>query len=109
MALLRATTSGVLDRALDIAATLEVRGYASARRAPPGAGTRRPWSRHDLAFLVAAFAAVAVAVGVRIAGLAPFSAYPVLRGGIGAGAWLGAATFVLVALAPFADRRGIER
>ena len=38
MALMRATTSGVLDRALDVAAALEVRGYGSrgvraARRA----------------------------------------------------------------------------
>jgi energy-coupling factor transport system permease protein len=32
--LLRATTSGILDRALDVAAALEVRGYGSARRPP---------------------------------------------------------------------------
>ncbi|MDE3130518.1 MAG: energy-coupling factor transporter transmembrane protein EcfT, partial [Acidobacteriota bacterium] len=30
--LLRATTAGVLDRALDVAATLEVRGYGAARQ-----------------------------------------------------------------------------
>src|SRR5437763_11377170 len=36
IALLRATTSGLLDRALDVAATLEMRGYAAARR-PAGA------------------------------------------------------------------------
>ncbi|HYF28724.1 MAG TPA: energy-coupling factor transporter transmembrane component T, partial [Baekduia sp.] len=44
---LRAVATGALDRALDVAATLEVRGYATARRA----GARRvvrPWSRHDL-------------------------------------------------------------
>ena len=34
--LLRATTSGVLDRALDVAATLEVRGYGAVRRRTRG-------------------------------------------------------------------------
>ena len=38
--LMRATTSGVLDRALDVAAALEVRGYGAARR--PGASGARP-------------------------------------------------------------------
>ncbi len=48
----RAITTNALDRALDIAATLEVRGYASGRpRAPPA-----PRSRHDLAFAGAAAA-----------------------------------------------------
>ncbi len=42
----RAALAGALDRAVDVAAALEVRGYATASR-PPRA--RRPWSRHDLA------------------------------------------------------------
>ena len=41
----RAALAGALDRAVDVAAALEVRGYATATR-PPRA--RRPWSRHDL-------------------------------------------------------------
>ena len=45
---LRAVTAGALDRAVDVAATLEVRGYGAARGAP--ARERAPWSRHDLAF-----------------------------------------------------------
>ena len=36
LALMRASTSGMLDRALDVAAALEVRGYGAARR--PGRG-----------------------------------------------------------------------
>ena len=44
----RAITTNALDRALDIAATLEVRGYAAGTRRPPR--QRRPCSRHDLAF-----------------------------------------------------------
>ena len=47
-AIVRAVAAGALDRAVDVAATLEVRGYGAARRAPRGGG--RPWSRHDLAF-----------------------------------------------------------
>jgi ABC-type multidrug transport system fused ATPase/permease subunit len=50
-AVLRAVATSALDRAVDVAATLEVRGYASPA---PGRGRARgggpPWSRHDLAF-----------------------------------------------------------
>ena len=35
---------GALDRAVDVAAALEVRGYALGGRTPR---RRRPWSRHD--------------------------------------------------------------
>ena len=51
VAVLRAVTAGALDRATDVAATLEVRGFASARRPPR---MPRPWSRHDLAFAASA-------------------------------------------------------
>ncbi len=47
MTLMRAASSGVLDRALDVAAALEVRGYGTARRPAPH---RRAYSRHDLQF-----------------------------------------------------------
>ena len=40
--LVRAATAGVLDRALDVAAALEVRGYGAARRAPREPGSDRP-------------------------------------------------------------------
>ena len=50
LALMRASCTGVLDRALDVAAALEVRGYAAARRpaaiAPPTRATTWPsWAR----------------------------------------------------------------
>ena len=45
----RAVVGGSLDRAMDVAATLEVRGFAAA--GPARRALRRPWSRHDLAFL----------------------------------------------------------
>ena len=108
--LMRATTSGVLDRALDVAAALEVRGYGAARR-PRDRDTRirRPYSRHDIAFGVSAVAIVALAIGARVAGLVPFSADPSLHAPVGAGAVGVAAAIAICALLPFADRRGIER
>ncbi|MGH2911717.1 MAG: energy-coupling factor transporter transmembrane component T, partial [Solirubrobacteraceae bacterium] len=44
--LLSAIVGSSLDRAMDVAATLELRGFAVARRVAP---VKRPWSRHDLA------------------------------------------------------------
>jgi energy-coupling factor transport system permease protein len=106
VALMRATTSGVLDRALDVAASLEVRGYGAARR-PPRA--RAPYSRHDLAFTASAVAILGLSIGARIANLAPFHAYPTLYGPVPASELALAAGLLVSALLPFADRRGIER
>ncbi len=61
--LLRAASSGVLDRALDVAAALEVRGFGSARRP---AARRRPLSRHDIQFGAAAAAVIVIALATRI-------------------------------------------
>jgi energy-coupling factor transport system permease protein len=105
VALMRAATSGVLDRALDVAAALEVRGYGRPGRPP---SVRRPWSRHDLAFAAAALALVALAVGGRMAGAASFGTYPLLHGSWGAGTWALAAALVVAPLLPFLDRRGVE-
>jgi energy-coupling factor transport system permease protein len=111
LALMRAGTSGVLDRALDVAAALEVRGYGAAHR--PGRGNRpdgarrAPLSRHDLAFGASAVAILVIAALARWVPLAPFSAYPSLHASAGLEA-LGAAVALLVcALAPFLDRRGL--
>jgi energy-coupling factor transport system permease protein len=106
MQLMRATTAGVLDRALDVAAALEVRGYGAARSAARGRG--RPWSRHDLAFLCSGAAVLAAAIIGRVSGLAGFQAYPALHMAAGPGSLSLAAAVLVCALAPFADRRGIE-
>jgi energy-coupling factor transport system permease protein len=106
VALMRATTSGVLDRALDVAAALEVRGYGSARRARR---THEPYSRHDLAFTASAASLLAVAIATRVADLAPFRAYPTLRAPLAAPGIAVAAAIVICGLVPFAQRRGIER
>lgn len=104
--LMRAVCSGMLDRALDVAAALELRGYAAASRSP---ARRAPHSRHDLAFLSAAGAIAAVAVVARVAGLAPFVAYPALRAPAGPPALAVAAALLAVAALPFCDRRGVRR
>ena len=103
--LMRAATSGVLDRALDVAAVLEVRGYGAARR-PPRA--RRPYSRHDFAFMASALALLGLAIAARAADLAPFRAYPTLYAPVGAGGIALALALLACALLPFMDRRGIE-
>ncbi len=106
VALMRAASAGVFDRALDVAAALEVRGYGSARR-PPRA--RRALGRHDLGFGAAAVGVVVVAVALRLTGLTAFHAYPSLSVHSGPGVWVGSVLLVVLALAPFADRRGIGR
>ncbi len=106
VALMRATTAGVLDRALDVAAALEVRGYGAARRAPR---TRPPYSRHDYGFMAAALAVLSLAVAGRVGGLVPFAAYPALRAAVPLGEPLLAAAILVCALLPFADRRGVQR
>jgi energy-coupling factor transport system permease protein len=106
MALVRAASSGMLDRALDVAAALEVRGYGAAKRPPRH---RRPYSRHDLAFTGAAIAIIALAVAGRFGGLTPFTAYPALNAPADAGVIAVAAGLLICALLPFADRRGVAR
>jgi energy-coupling factor transport system permease protein len=106
LTLMRAACTGVLDRALDVAAALEVRGYGAARRPP---AYRAPYSRHDLAFACAAVALLALSVAARLSSAAAFSAYPVLSIAAGPGALLLAGGLVVAALAPFADRRGLVR
>jgi energy-coupling factor transport system permease protein len=106
VAVMRAVATSALDRAVDVAATLEVRGHGSRTAARRAA---EPWSRHDLAFAAAAAAIAALTIAARLTGVAAFSAYPSLRAPVGAAEVALAVALVAVALAPFADRRGIER
>ncbi len=106
VALMRAATSGVLDRALDVAAALEVRGYGRPGRPPR---PHRPWSRHDIAFAASAVAVLMLSVGARVFDLAQFSAYPTLHAPVGVGTVAVAVGLVVCALLPFADRRGVQR
>jgi energy-coupling factor transport system permease protein len=105
--LLRAVVGGSLDRAMDVAATLELRGFAAASRsrapAPP-----RWWSRHDIAFACSAVAIVALAALGRLGEAASFDAYPFVRMPLSAGTLALCAGLIVATLLPFADRRGVE-
>jgi energy-coupling factor transport system permease protein len=102
LALVRAVSTNALDRALDVAATLEVRGYGTGGRAP---ALRRPWSRHDVAFLLSAVALVVLAIVAR--NVAPFSAYPRVDAPVDGSVALVSGLIVAAVLAPFAARRGL--
>jgi energy-coupling factor transport system permease protein len=105
--LLHASTSNVLDRALDVAAALEIRGYSSAGRRVQGRS--HGWSRHDLSFALAALAIAALAIASRVAGLAPFTAYPKLRMALDPAVAVLCAALPALAWLPFADRRGVAQ
>jgi len=108
-AVARAALAGALDRAVDVAAALEVRGYASARR-PPRMVV--PWSRHDVHVAVSAAAIVLVGVGGAVLGAAAFDPYPRLALALGPSVALLCAALLLLAIAPFAvpaARLGVAR
>ena len=108
LAILGAVVGGSLDRAMDVAATLEVRGFACARLAPRSSRPRRAASRHDIAFAAATVVIAALAIAGRAAGVASFTAYPTVQMPLGASTVALAAALVAATLLPFAARRGIE-
>ena len=82
------------------------------RRSPArGSQTRlrRPWSRHDLAFLCSAFAVLALALAGRLTGAASFEAYPLVQMRLDMGTFVLSAALLAAILLPFADRRGIDQ
>jgi energy-coupling factor transport system permease protein len=101
LAVVRAALAGSLDRAVDVAAALEVRGYALAGR--PGRA-RRPWSRHDLRIAAAALAVAAVAIAGAAAGAGRIEAYPTLDTALGPAEIGIAVAFAALGAAPFAGR-----
>jgi energy-coupling factor transport system permease protein len=104
LGILRAVVAGSLDRSLDVAATLEVRGYGSGGRP---ARLPRVLSRHDIHFALAAVGLLAAAVATRMSGLASFNVYPLINAHALAGAALSAVLLATLALAPLLDRRGV--
>jgi energy-coupling factor transport system permease protein len=90
----KAALAGALDRSVDVAAALEVRGYGDARR-PPRA--HMPWSRQDVRVGLAAALIALLTVGVGLAEGGGFVAYPRIE--IDAGAPFVALTLGMVALA----------
>lgn len=111
-ALARRLVAGSLDRAVDVAATLELRGYAHG--VPRRAGRHRS-SRHSWRFAAAGSAIAAFGIGARIAGAGGFDAYPTTSVATDPLTLALAAALPLLAIAPYAglglgrqagDRRG---
>jgi energy-coupling factor transport system permease protein len=109
MSVLRAALSGALDRAVDVAAALEVRGYALAGRP---AHARQPLSRHDMSVCAAALAVLVFAVAGRVAGAGDVQTYPTLHLAAGPGELVLACGLIAFAALPFVGasaRLGVAR
>lgn len=105
----RAALRRALDRAVDVAAALELRGYAGARRP---AKARAPWSRHDVRVSLAAGAVTVVAITGRLVGIGAFEPYPEVVLALGAADVALAGTLALLPLTPlagFGARLGVAR
>ncbi len=98
--LARRLLAGSLDRAVDVAATVELRGYGLDI---PGARGPRDRSRFDARFYAVGAALLALALAGAILGAGGFDAYPSLRVDAGAGTL---ALALLISLAGLAPRRG---
>ena len=99
--LARAALAGSLERAVDVAAALEVRGYSRAGRP---ARRRRRRSRHDVRVLTAAGVVAAGAVALRIAGAGWVQEYPTLEMPLGPPELAVCAVVLAGAALPFAGR-----
>jgi energy-coupling factor transport system permease protein len=108
-AMTRALGAGALERAMDSAASLEVRGYGARVPARRGAADRIPWSRADRAFALAALSLTVLPVALRLSGGGWFDPYPTVAADGGVAVASVAVLLVVVALTPFAlsaRRRG---
>jgi len=97
--LARRLLAGSLDRAVDVAATLELRGYSLD--APP-ARARRRRSRYDRRFYAVAAAVLVAAIAGKALGADDFQTYPTVEIGLGPATL---ALSVLVALSGLAPLR----
>jgi len=100
-AVARAALSGALDRSVDVAAALEVRGYAHAARAR---AARAPVSRHDLRVGGAALVLALSVAGAAAAGAGTFDPYPAVSAPVGPLDAVLCALLPLAAVAPLAGR-----
>ncbi|MEO8092907.1 MAG: energy-coupling factor transporter transmembrane component T [bacterium] len=112
-ATLRRLVAGSLDRSVDVAATLELRGYA---RGAPRRASSPPAGRHSHSFWVAGLALAGCALAARIGGVGAFDAYPVIALDTGLPTLAFAVAIGVLAAAPFAlaslsaaDRRPLPR
>jgi energy-coupling factor transport system permease protein len=96
--------TGSLDRAVDVAATLELRGYSlnrpdTTRPGPASAGMRFK-SRYDARFYATGLAILIAAIAGKPLGADGFHAYPTIEVGLGFATVVLSALIVLSGLAP---------
>jgi energy-coupling factor transport system permease protein len=101
-ALARRLVAGSLDRAVDVAATLELRGYAHG---PPRSARGGKRSRHDARFAATGLAVAGMGLAARAAGVGSFDPYPVVRIDADAATVVLALLLPLAAAIPFAFAR----
>jgi energy-coupling factor transport system permease protein len=100
-AMARRLVEGSLDRAVDVAATLELRGHSLAVRSR----TRRDRSRDDLPLYLTGAAILAAGIGARLAGAGGFETYPLISMDLD-GLTLGlCGALIALACVPFGVRR----
>ncbi len=108
VALLGAVVGGSLDRAMDVAATLELRGFAAPHRRPRRAHLARPFSRHDFAFACSTVVILALGLLGRLGSAAAFDAYPLVHMPVTAATCALCIALIAAVLLPFTNRRGID-
>jgi len=104
-AMARRLVEGSLDRAVDVAATLELRGHSLGIRPR----NRREPSRDDLPLYATAAALAGLAVAAALAGAGGFRTYPRIEMGTGAITVGLCIAVALLASVPFAVRRWRSR
>jgi energy-coupling factor transport system permease protein len=93
----RRLLAGSLDRSVDVAATLELRGYGLT---PARAERESQGTRHDRRFWIAAVGLGAFALVARLAGAGGFDAYPRVEVSTDAATLAVAAAALIAGLAP---------
>jgi energy-coupling factor transport system permease protein len=108
-ALARSALAGSLERAVEVAAALEVRGYARSGRGGAASASRtvapRRRSRHDLRVGASAVTLMVVLALAKATGVASFAAYPAIAAPVGTGELALAAALVALACAPYVGAR----
>lgn len=106
-ALVEAIALGALDRAVDAAAALELRGLGdSPCLSPP---EYSPWSRHDKAFLVSSSLLCCLVTAALAADWVGFTAGAKVEATGGSAPWIVSLLLLAVIVAPMLDRRGVAR
>lgn len=103
-----ATTGRAIDRASNLASTLELRGIGGGAGKRSAFRSRTRASRHDWTVGTAALALIALTVAGMQAGTLGFATYPQIEAAPAVPAALWGLLVGLVAAAPLASRRGTE-